>query len=93
MTYDELLEAAGYSEVDRRRIRDGDVAAAAASEPLTADGIRAEMDSLLDGLLALQSTDDLGSAANDAVEAQMQKLYARRQSLKKQLAEMSGQPP
>lgn len=69
---------------DRRRIADGD-RALALPDPNNADEIRQQLVIIFDGMLALQSLDDLGEEGNQQAFQKLEKLQARHNELTLQL--------
>lgn len=70
---------------DRRRLGDGK-RAMALKEPRSAAAMRAQIESLDDAVLAMQSLDDLGSPeANNLADAGMMELQRRRGRLERLL--------
>lgn len=70
---------------DVRRLQKGDEALAL-GEPLSRDEAREQLDLLRDGIIALQSLDDLGSAAaNDLASRNLLALQAKYDRLKEGL--------
>lgn len=79
------------NSVDRRRLRDG-AGALALPEPKTLEEMKAQLQVLWDGAVALQSTDDLGSPeANEKTWNDMLELQQRAQTLEKRIEELKGQ--
>jgi hypothetical protein len=74
--------------VTKRRLADG-ARAKALSEPTTKAEIEAQLETIYDGMLALQSLDDLGSdEANNQAFRDLDELQARYDRLKAKLKEM-----
>jgi hypothetical protein len=69
---------------DRRRIADGD-RALALPDPNSDDEIRQQLTIIFDGMLALQSLDDLGEEGNRKAFQKLEKLQARHTELTLQL--------
>ena len=73
------------SKIDQRRLNDG-AEAATLGEPETIEDIGGQIETISDGILALQSLDDLGSEeANDDAWNQMLELQEKRNVLKEKL--------
>ncbi len=73
------------TRLDQRRLNDG-AGAAALREPKTVKEIKEQIETISDGIRALQSLDDLGSKeANDAAWNQMLELQKKEDDLKKKL--------
>ena len=80
---------------DKDRLRDGERAIQVISgpEPTTLDGLVAQLDIVMTGAIALQSTDDLGSPeANDAAWKNMLHLQERADDLRKKIARLAKKP-
>jgi hypothetical protein len=78
--------------VDRRRLRDG-AEALALPEPRTLDEMKAQLQALMDGAVALQSTDDMGSPeANERVWKDMMELQRRHEALKRRIEKLEARP-
>jgi len=74
------------SAVDQRRLRDGARALELSScAPSSRDEIRRQMADISDGIVALQSLDNLGPEANARAERDQQELWTRFLVLKKKL--------
>lgn len=72
------------SLVDRRRLQDG-ARALALPEAKTETEIREHLEIIHDGLVALQSTDDLGDELNIKVQEDMDTLQERYRDLRRRL--------
>lgn len=70
--------------LDRRRIADGD-RALALPDPKTPDEIRMQLEVIHDGMLALQSLDDLGEEGNRAAHENLRTLEKRYEALQGRL--------
>lgn len=81
------LKIDGQSRIsvhDRRRIADGDRALALPT-PQSADEIREQLEVIHDGMLALQSLDDIGEDDNRRAEDNLRELSKRYDALKARL--------
>ena len=75
---------------DRRRLADG-AKARALPEPKTLKEMQEQVGTIFDGMLALQSTDDLGSPeANNQAWADMIELQKRYDTLKAKIESLEG---
>lgn len=84
--YSRAIEEGRVSAVDQRRLRDG-ARALALPEPKTREEIDAALVVISDGILAMQSLDDLGEEANKKAHADLAELFRREERLKAQLKE------
>lgn len=73
--------------IDKRRLRDGFRAEALLDqEPQSPEELKEHLEILSDGIVAMQSLDDLGSpAANQAAMEQMRALFRRYEQLKERV--------
>jgi hypothetical protein len=72
------------SPIDQRRLCDGANALDVSSRtPQTIDEVRSQLETVSDGIAALQSLDDLGPEANERAERDQQELWKRYERLKK----------
>jgi hypothetical protein len=79
------------SPIDQRRLRDGALALeVSVREPETADEIREQLETIRDGIAALQSLDDLGEEANERATRDQQVLWKRCDVLEQRLKELEG---
>ncbi|HSX22895.1 MAG TPA: hypothetical protein VLE97_09000 [Gaiellaceae bacterium] len=79
------------SAIDARRLRDGATALDVSSRPAeTAAEIRAQIESIHDGIAALQSLDDLGPEANAQAQRDEEELWKRMKELERRLQDLEG---
>jgi hypothetical protein len=83
------------SPIDARRLRDGARALelSSAAAPTSRDEIRQQLSSLYEGMVALQSLDDLGPEGNAKAAHDLQELGRRYRVLEERLATLEGKAP
>jgi hypothetical protein len=80
------------SQVDRRRLRDG-AEALSLPEPQTLHEMKEQLQALMDGAVALQSMEDLGSPeANERAWNDMMELQRRHEALKRRIEKLETPP-
>ena len=82
------------SPIDQRRLRDGARALeVSATLPATVAEARAQLETVGEGLAALQSLDDLGPTANDQASHDERELWKRHEAIVLHLRQLEQKEP
>jgi len=82
------------SPIDQRRLRDGARALEVSSTlPATVTEARVQLETVGEGLAALQSLDDLGPTANDQASRDERELWKRHEAIVQRLRQLEQKEP